>query len=231
VVPLQRQTVANLTLDAIRERILHGIYPEGEPLRQETLAAQLGVSHIPIREALRQLETEGLVTFSPYRGAIVSTLSVAEIEEIFELRAELEVALLRRAIPHVTAEHLTRAEEILTRYERALRSGDIRTWGEMNWKFHSTLYAPAERPIALGIVHRLHRQAERYVRMQLALTHGESQANEEHRALAAVTRRKDVRRASQLLRQHILGAGGRLVAFLKEQRQPAELQLRARTVR
>src|SRR5919112_1117173 len=118
--PLQRQTLTGMTLGAIRERILHGTYPEGEPLRQDAIAAELGVSRVPIREALRQLEAEGLVTFTPHRGAVVSSLSLDEIDEIFALRADIESDLLRRAIPRLGADALARAAEVLDRYERAL---------------------------------------------------------------------------------------------------------------
>src|SRR5437660_12006142 len=90
IVRIQRQTIASMTVEALRGRILRGDYPEGEPLRQDALADELGVSRIPVREALRQLEAEGLVTFSPHRGAVVSSLSLEEIEELFELRADIE---------------------------------------------------------------------------------------------------------------------------------------------
>src|SRR3954462_13718603 len=109
VVPIQRQTIASMTVEALRERILRGDYPDGEPLRQDALADELGVSRIPVREALRQLEAEGLVTFNPHRGAVVSTLSLEEIEELLELRADIECELLRRAIPSTTAPDLARA--------------------------------------------------------------------------------------------------------------------------
>src|SRR5215217_1329322 len=95
VVPIQRQTIASMTVEALRERILRGDYPDGEPLRQDALAEELGVSRIPVREALRQLEAEGLVTFNPHRGAVVSSLSLEEIAELFELRAEIECDLVR----------------------------------------------------------------------------------------------------------------------------------------
>src|SRR6478609_3394059 len=131
--PIQRQPVASMTVEALRERILRGDYIEGEPLRQDALADELGVSRIPIREALRQLETEGLVTFNPHRGAIVSSLSLAEIEEVFELRATIEPDLLRRAMPHLTTYQLDQADEVLDRYAVALRTGDVSQWGELNW--------------------------------------------------------------------------------------------------
>lgn len=218
LLPLQRQTVVQMTLDAIRDRIVRGIYPEGEPLRQDALAVELGVSRIPIREALRQLEAEGLVTFSPHRGAIVSSLSLAEIEEVFALRAMIESDLLRQAIPHINSDHVQRANEILTAYERALVEHNVAAWGELNWKFHSTLYAPADRPLTMGYAQKLHQHADRYLRMQLALTHGESQAKEEHRAILAAARRKDGLAACPMLREHILGAGERLLTFLRAYR-------------
>jgi DNA-binding GntR family transcriptional regulator len=218
VMPIQRQTLTGMTLDALRERILHGEYPEGEPLRQDAIAEELGVSRIPVREALRQLEAEGLVTFSPHRGAVVSTMSLQEIAELFELRAEIESDLVRRAIPHMTAEDHARAKEILLAYEIALRGGEVSKYGELNWQFHSTLYAPAARAFTMSMVGKLHQQSDRYLRMQLALTHGETRAKDEHRAIAAAAKRADVRAAAKLMREHILGAGRSLLTFLEGQR-------------
>jgi DNA-binding GntR family transcriptional regulator len=218
VLPIQRQTLTSMTVEALRERILRGIYPAGEPLRQDAVAADLGVSRIPVREALRQLEAEGLVTFSPHRGAVVSSLSLDEIEELFELRADIESDLLRRALPEILPEHLDRAKEVLDAYEVALTSGEVSAWGELNWQFHSTLYAPAGRRMTMGIVQKLHQHSDRYLRMQLALTHGESRANDEHRAILAAVRKRDVHKSCRLLRQHILGAGGLLLNFLEAQR-------------
>jgi len=231
IVPLARQTVASMTLEAIRDGILHGTYAEGEPLRQDALADELGVSRIPIREALRQLEAEGLVTFSPHRGAIVSSLSLAEIDEVFELRSTIEPDLLRRAMARLTSHQLDQADDVLDRYALALRSGDVAMWGELNWQFHSTLYAPAERVVTMGIVQRLHQQSDRYLRMQLALTHGETRANEEHRAIAAAARAGDVKRACALMRDHIAGAGRSLLVFLGQRRDeetPAAPRVRSR---
>jgi DNA-binding GntR family transcriptional regulator len=219
VLPFRRQTLAGMTLEAIRERILSGAYPEGEPLRQDAIAEEMGVSRIPIREALRQLEAEGLVIFNPHRGAVVSSLSLAEIEEVFALRAELESDLLRRAIPVLDAESLARAADVLARYDRALRVHEVVAYGELNWQFHSTLYDAADRPITLGIVQRLHQQADRYLRMQLALTHGEHRASEEHRAILAAAKRREVEHGATLLREHILGAGRSLYDFIHRQRE------------
>jgi DNA-binding GntR family transcriptional regulator len=216
--PLERQTVTTMTLSALRDRILRGIYLEGEPLRQDALAEELGVSRIPIREALRQLEAEGLVTLTPHRGAIVSTLSLSEVEEIFGLRADIEGDLLRRSVPRLAAPALTRAEQILTDFEAALAAGDASVWGELNWGFHSCLYGAAERPVTLGIASRLHQQCERYLRMHLSLAHGGERANEQHRGILRLAQARDADGATRLLREHILGAGESLLRYLEERR-------------
>lgn len=222
ILPIARRTVSHQTADALRERILRGTYPDDAPLRQDALAAEFGVSRIPVREALRQLEAEGLVLFNPHRGAVVSSLSVREIEELFELRSQIESDLVRRAVPRVTPEDLARAQDILTAYEAALRRGEVATWGQLNWQFHSTLYAPANRQFTMTVVQRLHQQSDRYLRMQLSLTHGESRASHEHRAIFTAVRARDVRQASSLMLQHILGAGRQLVTFLRTQRAESE---------
>jgi DNA-binding GntR family transcriptional regulator len=227
--PIQRQTLTGMTTDAIRERILRGVYAEGDPLRQDAIGAELGVSRIPVREALRQLEAEGLVTFNPHRGAIVSSLSLKQIQELFELRAEIEGDLIRRAVPYMTAEDHARAGEILDAYDVALQAGQVPVYGALNWQFHSTLYAPAERAVTMNIVNRLHQHSDRYLRMQLALTHGETRARNEHRAIATAAKKRDAAKASRLLREHILGAGRALVAFLERERAKVVDLARPRT--
>lgn len=217
--PVRRQTVAMLTLEAIREQILRGTFPEGASLRQDALATDLGVSRIPVREALRQLEAEGLVTFSPHVGAVVSSLSLGEIKELFELRALIEADMLHRAVPAITPEELTAAEEILDRYETALQTRDMAAWGALNWQFHATLYSPANQPLTMGVVQTLHNQSDRYLRMQLALTQGETRAREEHRAILRAAREGEAGLADSLLTAHILGAGRSLLEFLRQQRE------------
>ncbi len=218
VIPIQRQTVAGMTVVALRDRILRGDYPEGEPLRQDALAENLGVSRIPVREALRQLEAEGLVIFHPHRGAVVSSLSLEEIDEIFELRADIETDLLRRAIPVMGSDELNRATDVLDEFEDALRAGEAGRWGQLNWHFHAALYASADRKITMGVLQKLHHHSDRYFRMQVLLVHGGERAAGEHRAIAAAVGEKDIRLACQLMREHILGAGRSLVELLQQQR-------------
>ena len=231
ILPLQRQTLTGMTAEILRDRILRGGFPEGEPLRQDAIAEELGVSRIPVREALRQLEAEGLVTFNPHRGAVVSTLSTQEISELFEVRSEIESDLVRRAIPHMTPDDDMRAKEILDAYDVAIRDGDVMSFGALNWQFHATLYAPSARPFTLGIVNKLHQQSDRYMRMLIALAHLEERAKQEHLAIAEAAQRRDTRLTSRLLRTHILGAGRVLVGFLEEHRGEGARARRSRVAR
>ena len=221
IVPITRQTLTHQTTEALRERILRGEFGDNMPLRQDAIAAELGVSRIPVREALRQLEAEGLVVFNPHRGAVVSSLSIGEIEELFELRAQIESDLVRRAVPRVRREDISSAKDTLKAYDVAFRKGEITTWGKLNWEFHATLYAPADRVFTMAVVQRLHQQSDRYMRMQLVLTHGETRASDEHRAILAAIEERDVREAAHLMRDHILGAGRRLVTFVRTEREAA----------
>jgi len=215
---LKRQTVTEAVAEAIRERILAGTYGEGENLRQDALATELGVSRIPIREAFRQLEAEGLVTLHAHRGAVVSSLSLDEIAELFDLRALLEPDLLARAIPRMTEADLAAAGRILESFEQSLAGPDAHAWGEMNSEFHLTLYRPAGRDRSLGLVQNLLGNTDRYTRLQLVLTSGIERARAEHAQLLNLCRRGDVREAGDLLRRHVQNAGEDLLAFLRQHR-------------
>jgi DNA-binding GntR family transcriptional regulator len=215
---LKRQTVTAAVAEALRERILAGSYAEGENLRQDALATELGVSRIPIREAFRQLEAEGLVTLHAHRGAVVSALSLDEIAELFDLRALLEPDLLARAIPQMTEADLAAAGALLQTYEDSLTGTDVHAWGEMNSQFHLTLYRPSGRTRSLGLVQSLLGNTDRYTRLQLVLTSGVERARAEHAQLLKLCRDRNAQEAGDLLRRHVQDAGADLLAFLRQHR-------------
>lgn len=214
---ITRTTLADATSAALRERILSGRLPGGAPLRQEALAAELGVSRIPLREALRQLEAEGLVILMPHRGAVVTPMPIPQALELFELRAMVETELVSRAVARMTPADDAAVADQVERFERAVDTGDASAWGGANWDLHCALYAPAERPVTLDVVSRLHAQSDRYLRAQLTLTNGTAAAIREHRAIAAAARRRDADLSARLIRDHILRAGRTLVAALRQQ--------------
>ncbi len=218
---LPRQSLVAVAVEALRQRVLSGEFAEGEPLNQVAIAREYAISRIPLREAMRQLEAEGLLIFQPGKGAVVSSLSLDEMTEVVELRAKLEPELLVRAIPHLTVEDFEEASGILDQFDVALRKGDVATWGDFNWRFHATLYAPSGCAVRMGIVESLHRLNQRYARMQISLTKWQQRAAREHRAILAAARCRDKQKTARLLREHIVSAGESLVRFLDEQRGKA----------
>src|SRR4028119_1981958 len=119
---LQHRTISSAVAGDLRRRIVDGEFKAGFQLRQDALAAEFGVSRIPVREALMQLEAEGLVKILPHRGAIVSELSTEEVQELFELRALLEPRLLRASAPHLTQADHEKLQQILQEYSSELRA-------------------------------------------------------------------------------------------------------------
>jgi DNA-binding GntR family transcriptional regulator len=215
---LPRQSLVGSAVSALRKRIISGEFQDGEPLNQVAIAREYAISRIPLREAMRQLEAEGLLEFQPGKGAVVSSLSLDEIREVLDLRANLEPVLIARAIPHHTPAVLEEAASILEQFDTALKDGAVASWGEINWRFHSTLYAPAGCPITMGILQNLHRLNQRYARIQISLTRWEQRAAREHRALLNACRKGEKRKAPVMLKAHILTAGEALLRILKEER-------------
>lgn len=125
---------------------------------------------------------------------------------------------MRRAVSRVSRDELRHASAVLARYDEAFRERRVRDWAELNWEFHSTLLAPAGRSRTLALVQNLHHQSERYMRMQLALTGGESRAHAEHRGILAAVRRGDSAQAAGLAARHIRHAGRQLTRFLRRHR-------------
>jgi DNA-binding GntR family transcriptional regulator len=215
---LPRQTLVGSAVSDLRKRIISGEFKDGEPLNQVVIAREYTISRIPLREAMRQLEAEGLLVFQPGKGAVVSSLSLNEIREVIDLRANLETDLIVKAIPHLTPAVLAEASNILDQFDLALGKGQVETWGESNWRFHSTLYAPSGLPLTMGILENLHHLNQRYARVQISLTNWEQRARREHHAILSACRKKDTRKAATLLKKHILDAGEALLRVLKDQR-------------
>lgn len=216
-----RKTTTELVLDAMRDRILSGEFPPGSPLRQELLAEALGVSRIPVREALRLLSAEGLVDTVAHKGAFVSMLSKAEVREFFDIRKRLEPWIFREAIPHISDEDLERAKQLVMEMD----STDPGHWGALNWELHETLYRAAERPAALSVVRALHEKSERYFRFQVVNAPIKEQAHREHMALIDLCRARQVEAAATMLEQHIDDAAQQILGIVEKLLDGATVQV------
>lgn len=214
--PREYRTIQATIAEALRKGILNGMLEGGEPLRQEEIAREFGVSRIPVREALKQLEGEGLITFSPYRGATVSKLSVEEVIETGEIKGALEPLALQLAIPKQTADDLQRAEELL---EEAESEQIGARYAELSRRFHSALYAPAGRPRLLGMLQSVDITFDRYIRIYLEVMNIRDQAQQEHREILQFCKQRDSDAAVYALQQHIAVTVDRLLSYLgKESR-------------
>ncbi|MBH8560716.1 GntR family transcriptional regulator [Nostoc sp. CENA67] len=212
----QQRSTPDLIADALREAILRGIFEEGQSLRQDEIATQFGVSRIPVREALKHLEAEGLVTLHLNRGAMVSVLTAAEAQEICEIRSALEVKAMQLAIPKLNTSDLEKAAVVL---EASDQTSDAGVLAKLNWEFHATLYASAERPRLLTMIKNLHVNIDRYVRLQMAQMDYQERSQKEHYQLLNACRQQDTKAAVRLLKRHIDTAGEQLVTYLLQKAQ------------
>ncbi|MDD2052301.1 GntR family transcriptional regulator [Pseudomonas putida] len=199
----------------LRDAIVAGHFAEDEPIRQDDIARQFNVSKIPVREALKRLEAEGLVLFQRNRGAMVTRMSEAELAQMFEVRMLLEDKALRLAIPNMTEETFERAERICREF---VGENDVGRWAELNWELHACLYEPAQRPFLVSLIRSINDKLERYLRMQMSLSAGKDRADHEHRDILQACRDGDVERAVGLLDEHIAGVCQTLFAHLPSAR-------------
>lgn len=204
-------TTSDIIARHIRRAIVQGETGEGEPIRQDEVAKLFNVSKIPVREALKRLEAEGLVVFQRNRGAVVTSMSEPEIAEIFEVRALLEAHAMRLSVPNLTRQSLDRASEFC---EAFADEANAANWSLLNCHFHSSLYADAGRPYLLGLIRAVNDRVERYLRVQLTISDGHSIADAEHREILSACRARDAEKAAELTGRHISGAYSSLTNHL-----------------
>jgi DNA-binding GntR family transcriptional regulator len=219
---ITHRTLSGVIAARLRQEILNGVHISGAQLRQDALATAFGVSRIPVREALFQLEAEGLVQLVPHKGAVVTSLSSGEINDVFDLRVLLEPRLFAQSIPALTAEDFERMDSLLLKFSTAIQNQDFLAWGELNAQLHNALYARAQLPQTALIVAALLQKSDRYTRMQLSSTEAMNRAEYEHSELVALCKSRKIKSACRLLKQHIETVRSDLMEMLSP---PAHLSL------
>lgn len=207
------KTTSELIAGRIRNAIIIGEFESGEPLKQDVLADQYGVSKIPVREALNQLKTEGLVDFLNNRGSVVSSLSASEVEEIYTMRIALEQIALKRAIPNLLATHKIAAEGALKLIDASTNPLD---WATLNWEFHASVYKAANMPKLLELVALLHNNVSRYLLLYLKRMDFQNISQAEHWALLEACNAGDIQQASDILLQHLNDALEQTLDFMNQ---------------
>ena len=185
---------------ALKDDILNGVLPPGLQIRQEAVAEQFGVSRVPVREALRQLESEGLLTSEMHRGAFVSNRSLDEVEEMLDIRQALELLALKLAFPNITPEVIAKARNILTTYDN---SDDPQEWRDLNVAFHMALYEPCKRPRLVKMIEDVVLVTSRFLRTYTSQTVGRADPQAEHYAILDACADGHCDKALSLLEAHI----------------------------
>jgi DNA-binding GntR family transcriptional regulator len=201
VAPLPYRTLQDLTTDRLRTAILEGQFPPGARLQHDTLARQLGVSRMPVREALRVLHSEGLIELRPHRGAVVIALDPEEILQIFEVRGLLEARAAELAAPNLTDTELTRLASVVSEMEAAEADDD--RWLALNLQFHTSIYPASGWRHLCTVIESQRNVVQPYLRLALAFLDRASTARAEHRGILAAAQDRDGPRLARLTVEHL----------------------------
>lgn len=200
---VDNHSLGQKVFQTIREDILSGKYKKEEELKEKTIGEELGVSRTPVREALRQLELEGLVTIIPNKGAYVVGFSLQDIQDIYEIRSVLEGLCARRAAVRATSEQIEELEEILYLTEFHVRKGHMEQMVELDSKFHEILYEASNSKILEHALRDYHHYLERVRKVSLASPKRAAQSNEEHRQILEAVKERNEKKAEEAANLHI----------------------------
>jgi DNA-binding GntR family transcriptional regulator len=207
-----RRITADYVAEALRDAILTGRLPDGAVLKQAAIAEHLGVSRVPVREAMRELQAEGLVQTQAHHIAVVPSLSLQRIGELYEYRALIEAHMAERAVPRLDKADV---KALKAKNKEMAATADHSRWLQLNAEFHEIILAKGGDETGLELVRQLRTKAERYVRMW---SRGQGvrrpkEVRREHAAIIADIEAGDATAVAEAIRDHILHTGERLMGL------------------
>jgi DNA-binding GntR family transcriptional regulator len=211
---------SNLALDVatrLRDLMARGDLPPGTHLVESEVAQKLGISRGPLREALRILETEGLVRSFPGRGSYVAEISAKDVQEIYSLRAILEEEALRLAIQKATADDISGLEATLHSMFAAAEMGDYAEVLDRDLEFHMRIWKVAGHQRLEGFLREIGAQAKMYIAVQTSLYDDLAAGISDHRVLLEALKKRDLELATRTLREHLRVASETLLDYSKRQ--------------
>jgi DNA-binding GntR family transcriptional regulator len=215
---LERRTTSDDIADALRDAIARGDFEDGEELNQVALARHFGVSRVPVREALRQLQAEGLISAKAHMRAVVTALTVDRVAEVLDLRIRIESYLLSRAAPHIGEAELAELRALCDEMEQV---EDHQQWLALNKTFHGRIYAHSGAELALDLSRQLSARVQRYLHVGHADgVHRNAEANAEHRRILDALAAGDTEGACAELETHVGRTRARIVELLEQRRRP-----------
>lgn len=203
----QEHSLSNRVFQKIRDNILNGVYKEQDELRENTIGKELGVSRTPVREALRQLELEGLVTIVPNKGAYVTGITAKDVRDIYTVRSLLEGLCARWATEHITEEQLDELEEIVLLSEFHMKKeghNNTEQIAILDGRFHAVLYEASNSRILGHVLTDFHRYVQMARKSSIVSEERARKSIREHKQILRAIRDKDADLAEQLGNEHIL---------------------------
>ncbi|KAA0699769.1 GntR family transcriptional regulator [Neorhizobium sp. P12A] len=196
-------TIAGRISRVLAERIIRGELAPDTRLRQDHIAEEFSTSHVPVREAFRRLEAQGLAISLPRRGVRVASFDLKEVREVAEMRAALEVLALRHAAQHITPAILEEAEEATREGDAA---ADVHAWEAANRRFHRLILAPCGMKRLLASIDDLHAASARFL-FSAWQSGWEKRTDQDHRAIISALRQGRTEEAAAILQKHVQWIG------------------------
>jgi DNA-binding GntR family transcriptional regulator len=214
-----RLTASEFVAETLRREILRGELPPGQPLLQDHIAARFDVSQSSVREALRRLEALALVVSIRNRGTFVATLTIDQVEEMYEIRLAIELIALRHKFAKLSGEVLSEAAALLEEMEKDPETAFF--LGETHKKFHAVFYDSTDRKLGKDILQNIYGNLTRlwvdFIRKKPSMARRyEGQSRQQHRDLLEAAKSRDLPKAEAILTQHINSARELLVSHLRQ---------------
>lgn len=216
------QPLREVVCEALREAIRNGVLKPGERLMEIQLAEELGVSRTPVREAIRKLELEGYVVMMPRRGTYVASMSIRDINEIFEIRTALESLSNGLAAEHITEEELEHLQRLLVIIGGYIKAGDIEKIVETDIEFHDLMYHAARNQRLVGIISNLRDQLTRFRTLSMSYPGRLEATIEEHKAIVEAIANGDRKMASKAAEKHMENSEKTLLKAMEAIQQQTE---------
>ena len=195
--PLNQIVFERLHLEILRNHLR-----PGDPLRQEEITERMGVSRTPVREAIQRLQAEGLVTFVPRRGAVVSTIPHKRIEEIYDIRGRLEAFAAGLAVDHMTEQLESKLKKLVQEMEKLDPEADLEKVLEKNREFHYIIYSAAGNETLVEMIGQLWKHIVRLRSFYLLTPNGYQESTAEHRLILEAILAKDRTKVEERVRLH-----------------------------
>lgn len=208
---VEPRTLKEDVLNLLRQAIINGKLPPGAELNQTEIANELGISRGPVREALGQLEQEGLIDNVPYKGVVVTALTPEFIEEVYSIRGLLERLAVERAIARLTDDDLDRLNEVVEQMRAAAEAQDQQELVQLDLRFHESIVEMADHKLLLKFWKLLEISVQRCLHSRHQIYRSLDQVIGDHPVLVSAIADRDAERASRLLHQHIMEAGEQLL--------------------